>query len=237
MQRGDGSWIASLTNLAIHATALDARNLLYSADVTGSIQRAFEQALHTNNPAPDGRRPVVLFVNGAEGDVEPSQQGTAGMEEIGMRFARQAIDNLLTAQAVVPDWSVARADVKLGRARFNMRACAQGNVFKRMGGGLMNLFVPTAFPRKTEVWTVRLGDQLMLGWPGEPITSLGLSLKAATSGAMARQTWVLGLTNDHLSYFVDPAEYKTNSYEACSTLYGPEGGNKIIQAFKSLLGL
>jgi hypothetical protein len=140
-----------------------------------------------------------------------------------------------SALPVEDTWSVARANVSLGRARFNLRACVKGNWFLRILGAPVNWTIATAFPRKTEIRAVRLGDQLMLTWPGEPITSLGLELKSVAADQMPRQTWIMGLTNDHLSYFVDPAEYQTESYEACSSLYGAEGGRKIVQAFKTLL--
>jgi len=233
--RPDGSWIGSVINLAIHGTALAATNLHYSADVPGAMQRALEDALHANAPAPDGRRPVVLFVNGAEGDVAPKQEGEAGMAAIGTSFAAQAMASLGSALPVDAEWSVAGAKVSLGRARFNLRACVKGNWFLRILGAPVNWTIATAFPRKTEIRVVRLGDQLLLTWPGEPITSLGLELKAAAATHMPRQTWVMGLTNDHLSYFVDPVEYQSESYEACSSLYGAEGGRKIVQAFTTLL--
>jgi hypothetical protein len=46
---------------------------------------------------------------------------------------------------------------------------------------------------------------------------------------------VLGLTNDHLSYFVSTDEYQGDSYEACSSLYGRRGGEKIVEAYRRLV--
>jgi hypothetical protein len=235
-QRADGSWIGGLANLAVHGTALTKENLHYSADVIGSMSGAFETALQGAAP----RRPVVLFINGAEGDVAPKENGVYGMQAIGARFATQAIAALPSRTAVPADWSVLHASVPLGRAHFNLRACEPDRAWLRVLASLPNFFIQTGFPRRTDIWAVKLGPHLMLTWPGEPITSLGLELKALGGEAGFGQTWVFGLTNDHLSYFVDPAEYRDtarHSYEACSSLYGPLGGQKIVRAFRTLLGL
>jgi hypothetical protein len=222
-------------NLPIHGTSLEEDNLLFSADVTGRMQREFELRLLAANPDPAGRRPTVLYLNGAEGDVKPAAQDEAGMQTIGTAFANQAMAAIGSAAPVTPDWSIARTKVGLGRARFNLRACLDVPFFVRWLVGIPNLAISTAFPRSTSIWAIRLGDHLMLTWPGEPNTTLGLELKALGTSHGAAQTWVLGLTNDHLSYFVDPPTYAGKTYEACSSLYGASGGVKMVNGFRAIV--
>jgi hypothetical protein len=233
--RPDGSWIGGLANIAIHGTALPADNRLYSADVPGAMVAALERALQGAGAI----RPVVLFINGAEGDVAPKEDGVSGMAAVAARFASQAMNALPSRTEISPEWSVLHGQVRLGRARFNLRACVPGSGVLRTLAAIPNLFIGTAFPQRTDIWAVNLGGHLMLTWPGEPITSVGMELKQLGASTGARQTWILGLTNDHLSYFVDPAEYRDeqrHSYEACSSLYGSAGGTKVISAFRTLLG-
>ena len=70
----------------------------------------------------------------------------------------------------------------------------------------------------------------MLAWPGEPTTTLGFDLKRA-----APNGWVLGLTNGYQGYFTSPGEFAEGHYEACSSLYGKQAGEQVVNAFFDLL--
>jgi neutral ceramidase len=231
----DGAWMGGIVNLAIHGTVLTAENLRYSADVTGGMQRALEASLASVNP-PGSAPPIVLYVNGAEGDVGPALEEESGIDTIGATFAMQAMAAISTAAPVAPEWSIARTRVSLGRARFNLRACMDVPTIVRWLVGIPNIAIGSAFPRSTDIWAIKLGNHVMFTWPGEPNTTLGLELKAVGASAGAARTWVLGLTNDHLSYFVDPATYSGRTYEACSSLYRADGGAKIVDGFRSIIG-
>ena len=230
-----GRTVGGIANVAMHGTALAEDSLVYSADVTGSMQRALEAALKTANGSASDVSPIVVFVNGAEGDVAPAEDGTAGMASIGAAFAQQAMAASLGTRPVDGDWSVWRANVELGRARVNLAGCKEIPAWSRWLLYLPNLAIATAFPRRTEVSLLRLGGEVMMSWPGEPTSSLGLTLKQAASDAGVAHPWVLGLTNAHLAYFVNEAEYRETSYEACSSLFGATGGTKIIETFRTLL--
>jgi hypothetical protein len=93
----------------------------------------------------------------------------------------------------------------------------------------------TVFPKEAEATLLELGDMLLMTWPGEPTTSIGLELRRLAADAGAAQSWVLGLTNDHLAYFVMPDEYEEGGYETCSSLYGPQGAVKLIEAYRGLI--
>lgn len=62
VRRDDGATVALVVNYAVHPTVFGARNLEFSADLAGGIERGFSDRL-------DGA--PVLFINGAEGDVRP----------------------------------------------------------------------------------------------------------------------------------------------------------------------
>jgi hypothetical protein len=89
--------------------------------------------------------------------------------------------------------------------------------------------------KKAKIWTVRIGHVVMMTWPGEPTTSLGLALKDFAYKVGAKKAWVLGLTNDHLSYFTTPEEYAEGGYEACMTFFGRNSSVNILEAHQLLL--
>ncbi len=225
-----GNWLGGIANMAVHGTALLDTNQRFSADVPGGIERALEERLAEGGT---GKRPVVLFVNGAEGDVKPSHGGLDGIRNVGAGFAEQAMTALGGARVLNPEWEVTSAEVKLGRPYIGLRACAAPVKWLIWSG--LHIHLGSIFPKRARIWSIRLGDMLLLTWPGEPTTSLGLGLKELGAAAGAAQTWVLGLTNDHLAYFVTPDEYKEGGLEPCTSMYGPKGGLRMLEGYRSLL--
>jgi hypothetical protein len=215
-----GRWLGAMVNLAIHGTAMQADNLQLSADVPGGIERALEICLE----AP------VLFINGAVGDVSPVMSGTEGIALIGRRFADQAMAALPRARSIEADWSITTRLVRANPV-LNPRSAA---LLERRN---LNIGLGWLVPRKIPLSVVRLGDMVLLAWPGEPSTALGLAVKGAASDSGAAQAWVLGLTNGYLGYFVTPSEYRTGGYEAIKSLYGPDAGVRLVDEFRSMLGV
>jgi hypothetical protein len=69
----------------------------------------------------------------------------------------------------------------------------------------------------------------MFCFPGEPGVELGLDLKKRFPGS-----WILGLTNDHLGYFLTEEEYARGGYERLVSFYGPKMGPWLIGKFGEL---
>lgn len=214
-----GEWLGALVNFAVHGTALNARNLELSADLPGAIERELQSQLH----AP------VLFINGAEGDVSPAEGGFAGIEKLSRSFAQQVIRAVPAAKPVRPDWSVHTSTLELGDPAVTMGACLPASWHRRIGNWIV-LGLGDSVPHKVTVSYLQLGELRMLAWPGEPTTTLGFDLKRAAPGA-----WVLGLTNGYQGYFTSPGEFAEGRYEACSSLYGPQAGERVVGAFTDLV--
>jgi neutral ceramidase len=231
---GIGDVIGGIANLAVHGTSLPAANLMFSADTPGAMRSELERSLGAMNSR--YRNPAILFINGAEGDVAPAQEGVAGMHALGSSFAEQAMEHLAEARPIEPKWKIRQAMVRLGKPGFGLKACLNGQfpILQILGQGIMPL-ASTVFPKQAEATVLELGDMLMMTWPGEPTTSIGLALRKLAADAGAAQGWVLGLTNDHLAYFVMPEEYEEGGYETCSSLYGPQGAVKLIEGYRGLL--
>ncbi len=201
-------WFGAMVNMAIHGTALQGDNLRFSADVPGAIERSLEREL----------KAPALFVNGAVGDVSPLLAGTDGLTHVEQAIGEQFRAALPWAHGVTPQWSLRRQRVLLPRPR----------VAHHVPAGMV-------LPREIDIAVIRLGDTVMLTWPGEPTTTLGLAAKGVATDAGFGRAWILGLTNGYFGYFVAPDEYRSGGYGPAKSLFGPTAGIDVVNAFRLLM--
>ncbi len=235
--KDNGANFGALFNLAIHGTALKTDNLQFSADVSGSMERALEAHLHSQNEQISqtlGATPIAIHLNGAEGDVTPFKSGLDGMDYIGQHFAEQAAVAMEKAIPIPDDWSLATKEVKLASPGLNLKGCVKEKTLRTLIWKSLRLKLGLWFPKKALLYSVKLGPLYMMSWPGEPTTALGLTLKDEARKAGFAEPWVLGLTNDYLAYWTAKDEYNNAAYEACNTLYGEKGGATIIKGHHDL---
>ncbi len=226
VQREDGTPVALAVNLAIHGISLDADNLQYSADLMGYCEREVEAQL--------GNGAVCLYLNGAEGDVSPNAYGFPGAESVGRAIAAEALSVAGAAAAS------AQGDVPLAASFEEFRFPTPPAIrFDKLQGALppqvpqLNLGIlqqvfnalyveldETWFNRRIPVQAMRIGDACLVGVPGEPLTAVGLALKAEARRLGFAHPVVVGLANDHLGYVADAVEYDRGGYEALLTLFG-----------------
>jgi len=234
-QSKDKRWLGGLINLGIHATALGMGNLKFSADIPGQMEQALVEILQAKNENSGTSNVVTLFLNGAEGDVSPKSGGLEGMDKIRKEFADQAAAAFHNLRPVSPVWESGSKEVKLGKASLCLKNCVNQRTLRWFIPKCWCISLSGSLPQITSIWHLRLDDLIFLTWPGEPTAALGLELKLLAQNVGFRQPWILGLTNDYLAYFTTPAEYHQSGYEACSSLYGPEGGSRILEAHQALL--
>jgi hypothetical protein len=193
---------------------LGAANLRLSADVMGAASGMLEAALGA--PA--------LFVNGAVGDVSPARHGDSAVGEVGAALAataRAAWDGAapigagrLRARTVLVD---------LPSPRLSLRHC----VGRFMPGGL-TIPLDGALPSTTTLTAVALGDTAWVALPGEPVTALGLRIKAE-GRRLFRRVLLAGVSNDYVGYLVTPADWGTPAYVTCSSFYAADTGERIAE--------
>ncbi|MGH7392795.1 MAG: neutral/alkaline non-lysosomal ceramidase N-terminal domain-containing protein [Candidatus Rokuibacteriota bacterium] len=214
----DGTPIAALWNYAIHGTTLGARNLKLSGDVMGLASAEIERALGV--PA--------LFVNGAVGDVSPARHGLDATRATARALARAVLDAWpRTPASRRATLEVARARVSLPAPRLSLRNCL-GRFLPR---GL-TLPLDAAFPGDAELHAGRLGGVAWVTIPGELQSKLGEAIKR---GAGAGRTFVAGVTNDYLGYFVTSEDYDAVAYVTCASVYGRAAGERLAGAAVDLL--
>lgn len=229
------NWLGGLINLGIHATALGIAHLKFSADIPGQMENALGDLLQSENEHSTPTPMVTLFLNGAEGDVSPKLGGVEGMRKIKKEFAVQAKYALNNLRPVSPVWEVNSIEVKLGNASLRLKSFITQNYWRRLVPKWLRISLSGSLPQRTTIWNFRLGDLVLLTWPGEPTAALGFELKNLAKQAGFNQPWILGLTNDYLAYFTSPSEYQQFCYESYNSLYGAQGGRRIMEAHRSLL--
>lgn len=218
-----GDTLGAMVNFGVHATYYGQNSLKLSADVAGAVERGLASALRERAGASN---PKVLFVNGAEGDVSPSRPAT--LDEYGALFAEQAMNNWNRLLPVSGPLATTTQEVRAGSPSVNVRGCVGQSLLRRIFayfrpslGGIM--------PRNTKVSAWSIGDLVMATFPGEPTTTVGYSVKQNAIASGFREAMLIGLGQDHLGYFTTPQEYREKSYEACSSMYGPQGAERMVE--------
>jgi hypothetical protein len=211
----DNRPIAVVWNYAIHGTALGRANFKLSGDVMGDAAARIEEQLGA--PA--------LFVNGAEGDVSPRQRGWDGVAATGKALSAGV---LAVWPRIAPD-----ADQRLSAAVETAALPAPGLELGNCLGGWIprgtRLGLGAALPASADVVAVGVGRSAWVAIPGELDTQLGQEIKAAGRGRFDH-TFVAGLANGYLGYFLTAEHFRTPSYISCGSLYGERGGEALKAA-------
>jgi hypothetical protein len=173
--------------------------------VSGDWPGAFQRALEARVPG------TTLYTNGAEGDIAP--RAPSGRDE----FERcAALGEALAERAANLVRGIAKStgQVKL--------------TYVERGVDLPSSTLPAA-PTKSVLGVLEINGTRMFCVPGEPCVELGLELKRRFPGS-----WILGLANDHLGYFLTEAEYPKGGYERLVSFYGPTMGPWLVDQLAKL---
>ena len=85
-----GKLLGGMVNYPLHGNGMPAGDLRFSSDVLGQIELNMERMIADHNRGGD-QEPVVLFMNGAEGDVGNPVKGEEAVMSYGVQFAEQAV--------------------------------------------------------------------------------------------------------------------------------------------------
>ncbi|MFN3690746.1 MAG: hypothetical protein ACK4UU_07465, partial [Fimbriimonadales bacterium] len=77
-----------------------------------------------------------------------------------------------------------------------------------------------------------LGELLLVGFPGEPISTLGLQTREIGREAGYRLVAPVALVNDWIGYILTRHEYLKGGYEATVSFNGPDAGEAIMQGVR-----
>ena len=227
-------WLGGMVNFAVHGGGMPVELLVYSSDFPGQVEINLEKELQIQNHV-SAQKPVILFMNGAEGDVAVPERGVEYIEQKGAEFAAQAqpalqIQNM---KRVSPEFSVQQKEVWMG---------IPGSPLKYCGGGFLKKSpIPLRIPlvgfmdQRAPLSVVRVGEITMFSWPGEPSTELGFRTQRLAEEYGHKDAWVLGLVNDYMTYFTTKHEYHEGAYDSCSSLYNWRAGKRVLRHYEKVL--
>ena len=224
----DGRPLAVLFNFTAHPTMMQAEHMLFSSGWPGHAQRTLEALV--------GGGVTAMYFNGAQGDQSPVGRPDSGPSrwEAAERYGRElgiqvwrTWEATNTTHDVPLDYHAQSID--LPRPTWHAD-------FKRTGGEeynltevLLNKMLPIICPPHSTSISLRLGELLIVGIPGEATAELGLKIKAeATKPPGSRYVAVGGLADEWISYILSEDEYRQGGYEASVSFYGPTLGKTIF---------
>jgi hypothetical protein len=230
-----GDWMGGLVNFSIHGGTMPIPLMLYSSDVNGAIEKEIEIYLANKNTF-FMHSPVMLFMNGAEGDVAgDSERSVENVTLLAHKFILDAApaleDKNLTP--ISSEFSSSKKKIFVGIPRLQLHDCQDGFL-----GKLPNWIKPSIsplLPAFSYISKIMVGDITYLTWPGEASTQLGFDLQEEAIKRGAKDPIVLGLVNDYMTYFTTKSEYSEKEYDSCSSFYGWKGGKRIIDSHKKWL--
>jgi hypothetical protein len=230
-----GQWMGGIVNFSVHGGSMPVGLMLYSSDLNGAIEHELEKYFAFKNIY-QGKEPVFLFLNGAEGDV-----GAVGgrsveiIDVLSKKFIEQAATALVEEKMTIVEPVISSKKDKffVGIPASTVKFCGDGWVSKLPKWFKVNIY--PLMPSHSYISQSQVGDVTFFTWPGEPSTQLGWDLQNMAREHGVKDPWVVGLAHDYTSYFTNKEEFNEGTYDSCSSLYGYKGATRVIRAHKKLL--
>jgi hypothetical protein len=223
-----GRPLAVLVNWTAHATFMDAEDMLFSGDWPGHLQRCLEALI--------GQGATVFYHNGAEGDQSPVPPPDCGSNwERAERYGREmallawrAWDRIQPRQVTVFGYHT--EPIQLPKRQAHPDFMKTGGAEYGLNETMMQGFVERLVPTQTWSTSLRLGELVILGVPGEMAAQLGLEAKAkARLLTGAQHVTIGGLADQWVSYILPAEQYRKGGYEASMSFYGETLGATISE--------
>lgn len=222
-----GKPLALLVNFAAHPTFMDSDAMLFSGDWPGHLQRTLEAVI--------GGGVTAMYFNGCQGDQSPVARPDSGSSawEKAERYGREL--GLLVARdwaRIVPDKEVAfqfhLQPIDLPERRWHPDFMATGGKEYGLSEEILREMLPRSFPATTASGSLRLGELLIIGVPGEMAAGLGMQLKAKGGELTgAKHPVIGGLANEWIAYILTAEAYRAGGYEASVSFFGETLGQTI----------
>jgi len=224
-----GKPLAVLVNFTAHPTFMNGDDMQFSGDWPGHLQRTIESLI--------GDGVTAMYYNGAEGDQAPISRPNAGDSrwEKAERYGRDlGIVAWKEWQKTKPSADAPLAyhahTVKLPDRTWHPDFMKTGGAEYGLSEKLFKEMLPVLFPAKADIVSLRLGDLLIVGIPGEMAASLGMKIKREAGRATGAKNPVIGgLADQWISYMLPAEEYRRGGYESSVSFYGETLGETMVQ--------
>ena len=226
----DNKPLAALVNFTAHPTFMTEKQMLFSAGWPGSLQQTMESAI--------GDGVTVMYYNGAQGDQAPRSRPGSGNSrwEQAIRYgldlgllATKHYENVTTQQDVEFGFHLQPFD--LPSRRWHPDFMSTGGREYGLSEKLLLDLLPRMQPEHTVSGSLRLGDLLIIGIPGEMAAGMGMDVKAEagrirrSSSSSPLEDW----PNEWVSYILTADAYRAGHYEASISFYGETLGATITK--------
>ncbi|MEX2462622.1 MAG: hypothetical protein WD469_15240 [Paenibacillaceae bacterium] len=240
-----------LVNFTLHTAILVGKDWLISRDYVHSLTERLENRF--------GKDTVVLFANGAEGDINhldvsnPRQpRGFEEAERIGNHLADRVGEVLQTLEysdmlqlksiskmISLPRRKISEAQAHhalqlLEKSSWKIPSLLDGVPDEAYAKEILALSHKEEF-LQTELQAVQLGDHALLSLPGEFFVELGLSIKECSPYV---NTLIFGMANDYVGYVPTESAFEEGGYEiktARTSQLTPQAGEMVVRESTNLL--
>lgn len=230
IDKASGAPLAVLVNWTAHPTFMGSRDMMFSGGWPGHMQRTVEALI--------GRDVTAMYFNGAEGDQSPvpRKDSGGGNWERAERYGRElGVVVWREWQKIKPTPSPAFSyhyeEIALPKRTWHRDFMKTGGSEYGLDEQLVEKVIALMVPPKTVNGSLRLGDLLVVGVPGEMAAGLGKSIKSRVRRATgAKHTVIGGLANEWVSYILPADEYNKGGYEASVSFYGETLGQIVVES-------
>jgi hypothetical protein len=185
-----------------------------------------------------------MYYNGAEGDQSPVYNGQGGAYEkiqgYGKIIAEKAMSVYNSVQTkkeseLVYSYKIIDLPEQVAHPDFMETGGAEYGLNEQT----VKVIMDALGPKKVGMGSVRIGDFVLVGIPGELVAELGNKIKDSLKNDKVKHVAIGGLANEWISYILTEEEYVNGGgYESSVSFYGPKLGEIISgEAIKSALPL
>jgi hypothetical protein len=223
-----GQPLAVLVNWTAHPTFMGPDDMMFSGGWPGHLQRTIEALV--------GHGVTAMYYNGAQADQSPVRR-----EDSGRNWERAECYGRELGIIVYKEWQkikpISSPTFSYHAEEIELPVCTWHPDFMKTGGSeyglseeIMEKALTIIAPQKTVSGSLRLGNLLIVGVPGEIAVQLGMSIKSQVCQITGiRHVVIGGLANEWISYILSAEEYKKGGYEASVSFYGQTLGKVIVQ--------
>jgi hypothetical protein len=233
-----GTIFAGVYSLACHPTIMSADNLLYSGDLTGALSLLLETRWDAA---------IILGLTGAAGNVstrftradstftEVERLAACAADtfdaSLGIPAAQGGVSAAQTTLElplkVPPDTADLHARLRKVETALASHPAQRAPLLAHATSLQLALASPPSLVSRltTEIQVIRIGEAVLMGFPGEMFVEFGLS---ARNQLLPTHTLIAGYTNDYLGYV--PTRDTPDGYETAMAVVAPETGLLVLNS-------
>jgi hypothetical protein len=207
---------------------MSGEDMLFSGDWPGHLQRTIESLI--------GEGVTCMYYNGAEGDQAPLGRPDAGdsrwekAERYGRDLGIVAWKQWQTIKTAADGpFAYHSHTIALPERTWHPDFIKTGGTEYGLSEELLKKMLPVLCPPKADSISLRLGELLIVGIPGEMAASLGMKIKSEAARITGAKSAVIGgLADEWISYMLPAEEYRRGGYESSVSFYGETLGDTMV---------